>query len=100
MQARDTEAFMLRSALLVCLCVFAAATRNSLDSVESVVGAVCVVFSSLLLPTLFYIGMRRQLGTDDVKLWAGGSFMFLFGAGLMGLIVVQTVLRLLGVKSE
>ena len=62
-------------------------------------GAVCVVFSSLLLPTLFYVSMRRQRGTDDVMLRACGSFMLLFGGALMTLIVVQTALRVLGVVT-
>lgn len=98
-QALATEAFVLRLCLLVGLGSFAAATRQSLDSVESVVGAVCVVFSSLLLPTLFYASIRRQLGTDDVKLWACGSFILLFGGALMTSIVVQTALKVLGVVT-
>lgn len=96
LQAHAAEAFALRSALLACLCLFAALTRKSLDSVESVVGAVCVVLSSLLLPTVFYIGIRRKQGTVEGKLWAAGAFMFFFGAVLMILILGQTILKLLG----
>lgn len=97
-QARNSEAFMLRCLLLALLCSFSALTRHSLDSVESVVGAVCVVFSSMLLPTLFYLALRRKAGGIGFRLWMAGSFMLVFAAGLMSLIIAQTIMKVLGVE--
>lgn len=89
---------MLRCLLLALLCSFSALTRHSLDSVESVVGAVCVVFSSMLLPTLFYLALRRKAGGIGFRLWIAGSFMLVFAAGLMCLIIAQTIMKVLGVE--
>ena len=96
MQARSSEAFMLRCLLLALLCSFSALTRHSLDSVESVVGAVCVVFSSMLLPTLFYLLLRRKAGGIGFWLWMAGTFMMVFAAGLMSLIVAKTIMKVPG----
>ena len=86
----------MRAVLVAILVTFAAVTRGSLDTVESVVGAVCAVFSSLLLPTLFYIGIRKRLGNVGHGLWVAGSFILVFGGGLMTLILVQTAFKLRG----
>lgn len=87
---------VLRAALVAIVVSFACATRANLQSVESVVGAVCLVFSSLLLPTLFYLGIRKRMGNVGPGLWAAGGFIFVFGGGLMSWILLNTFSKLGG----
>ena len=95
-EGSNSSGCVMRAVLVAILVTFAAVTRGSLDTVESVVGAVCAVFSSLLLPTLFYIGIRKRLGNVGHGLWVAGSFILVFGGGLMTLILVQTAFKLRG----
>jgi hypothetical protein len=92
-----TDGRLVRAALVAMVVTFAAATRKSLESVESVVGAVCLCFSSLLLPTIFYIAIRYKAGRVGVAMWAAGGFIGVFGGCLMVQIIWQTIQKLRGV---
>lgn len=81
---------IVRGILITIVSSFAFTFRESLPAVESVVGAVCLVFSSLLLPTLFYLGIRKKYGIVGFKLWSAGGFILAFGGGLMAIIILQT----------
>lgn len=77
--------------MLVLLCSVCALTKNSLGSVEAVVGAVCIVLSSLLLPTMFYFGSLCKIARIKPQWWLLGGLMMSFGAALMVLIIGQTI---------
>jgi hypothetical protein len=83
---------LARAAILTVLVMFSVATRGSLVAVESVVGALCLVFSSLLLPTLFFIAIRRKkVGGVSPGMWVAGSLIVMFSVGLMSQIIFQTL---------
>eukprot|EP00892_Ulva_mutabilis_P008914 jgi/Ulvmu1/6395/UM003_0023.1 len=83
-----------RAALTGVIIITAWLLQNVLGAVESLFGAVCVIASSALLPTLFYAALRRKKGIMRVRDWAASAAIFAFGTGLMAVVLAQTGYKL------
>lgn len=93
-QVRQPSLRVMRAAVTVTSIVVAYAVQDVLIVVESVAGAVAIIFSSLFLPTIFYFALRRKKGLLRPRDWAAGSCMLLFGLVLMAVVLFQTGCKL------
>lgn len=94
MQALPSALYALRAASIAVVIAFSFMTQGVLDAVESVCGAVCVISSSMLLPTVFYAALRHKRGLMRPRHWAAITGLMLFGTGLTSVVLFQTAQKL------
>lgn len=94
LQALPSALYTLRAASIAAVIAFSFMTQDVLDAVESVCGAVCVISSSMLLPTVFHAAMRHKRGLMRAHHWAAVVLLMLFGTGLTAVVLFQTAAKL------
>lgn len=90
LQALPSALYVLRATLFAAVTAVSLSTQHVLGSVESVVGSVCVIASSLLLPTVFYAALRLQRGLMRPWHWTAAAAVAAVGGTLMGVVLFQT----------
>ena len=69
--------------------------RNVLGTVESIIGALCAVQCSLLLPTTFFLAIHHKHKRMRLQHWLGLGAMLGFGVMLIILTIAEALQGLL-----
>ena len=89
LQLRGGASALARCGMLLGVAAIAYLGRNVLGIAESIVGAICAIQCSLMLPTSFFMALSAKQKRLRVPNAVALSAMLLFGFALLVWIVVQ-----------